>query len=253
VENFPYINIKGNAMILKKIYDEKTKTQKVWYDSTMLLYSEMVENDEENCGNLFMTFKNGTTYVYKNVRFEDYILLLSGGSDASQGKTLNKVIKSNYEYEKLGNADVAKIKAELNKTEEKEVDISNTYFISGHRDITEQEFELNYKPELDYIVQENKDAKFVVGDYYGADIMAQDYLLDALCIDPDRVTVYHMLEAPRNKNEKVVNLVGGFKSDDERDEAMTNASTYDVAYVRDIKKNSGTAQNILRRHMLKTF
>ena len=100
-------------MILRKIYDEKTKTQKVWYDSTMLLYSEMVENELENSGNLYVTFKNGTTYVYKNVRFEDYVLFVAGGTDASQGKTLNKVIKNQYEYEKIGNADVDKIKAEL--------------------------------------------------------------------------------------------------------------------------------------------
>ena len=241
-------------MVLKKIYDEKTKTQKVWYDSTMLLYSEMVENETENSGNLFVTFKNGTTYVYKNVRFEDYVLFVGGGTDASQGKTLNKVIKSQYEYEKIGNADVAKIMAELNKVEEPEVvDNGITYFISGHRDITPQEFEINYAPVLECTVTEFPDAKFVVGDYYGADIMAQDYLLDVLGVDPSRVTVYHMLEAPRNKNEKVVNLVGGFQTDDERDEAMTKASTEDIAFVRDIKQNSGTAQNILRRHMLKTF
>lgn len=240
-------------MILKKIYDEKSKTQKVWYDSTMLLYSEMVENDNENSGNLFVTFKNGTRYVYKNVRFEDYVLFVAGGTDASQGKALNKVIKGKYEYEKLDNADVAKIKAEMFENEEKEVDVSNTYFISGHRDITQQEFELNYIPTLDYIISENPNCKFVIGDYYGVDIMAQDYLLDVLGIDPDRVTVYHMMESPRNKNEKVVNLVGGFQSDDERDAAMTNASSEDIAFVRDIKKNSGTAQNILRRHLLKTF
>ena len=105
-------------MILKKIYDEKTKTQKVWYDSSMIKYSEMVENENENSGNLFITFNNGTTYVYKNVRFEDYVLFISGGTDISQGKTLNKVIKGKYEYEKIGNADLNKINEELNKQEE---------------------------------------------------------------------------------------------------------------------------------------
>ena len=45
-------------MILKKIYDEKTKTQKVWYDSTMIVYTEMVENECENKGDLYVTFKN---------------------------------------------------------------------------------------------------------------------------------------------------------------------------------------------------
>ena len=83
--------------------------------------------------------------------------------------------------------------------------------------------------------------------------MAQNYLLDVLNVNPDYVTVYHMFDAPRNVDPKVIHLVGGFKSDDERDAAMTKASCGDVAFVRDIKRNSGTAQNILRRHMLKTF
>ena len=242
-------------MVIKKIYDEKTKTQKVWYDSSMLLYSEMVENEGENSGNLFITFNNGTKYVYKNVRFEDYILFVGGGTDASQGKTLNKVIKGQYEYEKIGTADVNKIKEELNKVEvePQPTDKLVTFFISGHRDITEQEFEINYATALEFTVSEFPDCKFVVGDYYGTDIMAQNYLLDVLGIDPSRVTVYHMLDEPRNKNEKVVNLVGGFKTADERDAAMTNASSSDIAFVRDIKQNSGTAQNILRRYMLKTF
>lgn len=244
-------------MILKKIYDEKTKTQKVWYDSTMLLYSEMVENENENSGNLFVTFKNGTQYVYKNVRFEDYVVFVAGGTDASQGKTLNKLIKGKYEYEKIGNADVDKINEEYRKSMEEqrdeELEKLTTFFISGHRDITDTEFEINYKTALDFAVNEFPDCKFVVGDYYGVDIMAQNYLLDVLRIDPKNITVYHMFDKPRNVNDKVVNLVGGFTTDDERDEAMTNASTDDIAFVRDIKRNSGTAQNILRRRVLKTF
>ncbi len=242
-------------MILKKVYDEKTKTQRVWYDSSMLKYSEMVENDNENCGNLFITFKNGSVYVYKNVRFEDYVLFIGGGTDASQGKTLNKVIKGKYEYEKIGNADLNKIDDEYRKVmnEELSAQFTNVFFVSGHRDITAAEFEINYQPVLNFTNEEFPDCKFIMGDYQGADIMAQNYLLDVLGVDPSRVTVYHMSDEPRNKNEKVVNLIGGFKSDDERDEAMSRASTADIAFVRDIKQNSGTAQNILRRYRLKTF
>ncbi len=240
-------------MILKKIYEEKTKTQKVWYDSSMIKYSEMVEYDNENKGDLFITFNNGTTYKYTGVKFEDYLLLIGGGTDASQGKTLNKVIKGKYEYEKVGNADLDKIYEELHKSEEDTLDVENTYFISGHRDITANEFEFNYEPLINFALHENPNAKFIVGDYQGADIMAQNYLMDILCIEPERVTVYHMLDAPRNINPKITKTKGGFKGDEERDAAMTAASSRDIALVRDIKKNSGTAQNILRRHMLKTF
>lgn len=240
-------------MILKKIYEEKTKTQKVWYDSTMILYTEMVEYDDENKGDLYVTFKNGTTYKYTAVSFEDYLVFIGGGTDASQGKTLNKVIKNKYEYEKVNaSADVQKIMDELNKQEEDDADIENTYFISGHRDLTDVEFEFNYEPLINAALQ-NPNARFVVGDYYGADIMAQNYLMDIVFLDPSKVTVYHMMESPRNINPRITNTKGGFQSDEERDAAMTAASAHDIALVRDNTKNSGTAQNILRRHMLKTF
>lgn len=124
-----------------------------------------------------------------------------------------------------------------------------TYFISGHRNITEEEFENNYGHALYEASCEQ--SCFVVGDYYGVDIMAQNYLVDSLKIDPDRITVYHMFEAPRNINPKIKNIKGGFGSDSERDAAMTEASDEDIAFVRDPKKWSGTGENILRRHKLK--
>jgi len=240
-------------MILKKKYDEKTRTQKVWYDSSMLFYSEMVEDEVGNYGNLFVTFKNGTCYVYKNVRFEDYVVFINGGTDVSQGKTLNKVIKSKYEYEKLGDSDMVALKEELERKEDVNDDKYITYFISGHRDITEPEFEFNYIPMINYALSKTPDAKFVIGDYHGVDIMAQNYLMDVLMLDSERVTVYHMFESPRNINPKITNTVGGFESDSERDTAMTNASFEDIALVRDNTKISGTGENILRRHLLRTL
>lgn len=125
-----------------------------------------------------------------------------------------------------------------------------TYFISGHRNITQEEFDNNYVPVLKEAVQ-NGDAYFVVGDCIGADIMAQNYLLDVLGIDPRRITVYHMFTKPRNKNPKVYNLKGGFTTDSGRDLQMTKDSDCDIAFVRDEKKMSGTGENILRRNKLK--
>lgn len=239
-------------MILKKIYDEKTKTQKVWYESSMLVYSEMVESDTENVGDLYVTFKNGEKYKYKDVKFEDYVLFVGGGTDASQGKALGKFIKNKYEYEHVGKSSLDEIKTALEEANKEDSDIYNTYFISGHRDITKEEFEINYEPLINYALHKTENAKFVIGDYYGCDIMSQNYLIDVVGIDPSRVTVYHMFEKPRNINEKITNLVGGFESDEERDTAMTNASFEDIALVRDHKKLSGTGQNILRRYKLKS-
>lgn len=234
-----------------KIYEEKTRTEKVWHNSSMIKYTEMVENPEENIGDLTVVFNNGATYRYKDVSLGDYILIASGGIDASNGKTFNDVIKKHgYEYVKIDPIPQEYIDRGLEEVMNKETEKDVTYFISGHRDITEDEFERNYKPALEYVLNTVPGCRFVVGDYCGADIMTQNYLVDVLDVEPDRITVYHMFEAPRNINPKITNTVGGFESDRERDAAMTYASVDDIAFVRDNTKMSGTAENILRRHML---
>lgn len=240
-------------MILKKIYDEKNHIQKIWYNSTMIYYTEMIEDKYENIGDLYVTFKNGTTYKYSKVSFEDYMVFIGGGTDASQGKTLNKIINSKYEYEKVGNADMQLLQEEFNKVCESNLDVEKTYFISGHKDITLEEFEYNYEPLINLAISKTEDAKFVVGDCDGVDKMAQDYLMNVLMISPKNVTVYHMMETPRYCNPLITNFKGGYQSDEEKDTAMTKASFEDIALVRDYTKISGTAQNILRRKTLKTI
>jgi hypothetical protein len=234
-----------------KYYDKKTLTEKVWHNSSMIKYSEMVENPSENYGDLTVVFNNGSTYRYKNVSLGDYVFMVSGGLSGSNGKTFNDIIKKHgYEYEKIAPLSQEYIEEGYQEFMERERAKEITYFVSGHRDITEDEFERNYKPALESIVNEVPDCRFVIGDYYGVDIMAQNYLIDVLGVEPDRITIYHMFEAPRNIHPKIKNIIGGFESDAERDAAMTAASVDDIAFVRDNTKISGTAENILRRHML---
>lgn len=237
---------------IAKYYDKKLLTEKVWHNSSMLKYTEMVEDPNENYGDLTVVFNNGSTYKYKKVSLGDYVYMVSGGLTGSNGKTFNKIIKERgYEYEKLEPMSQEYIDQGYQELLDRENVKEVTYFISGHRDITEDEFERNYKFALESVVNDVPDSHFVVGDYFGVDIMAQNYLVDVLGIDPERITVYHMFEAPRNINPKIENTVGGFESDRERDAAMTLASSEDIAFVRDNTKMSGTAENILRRYMLK--
>lgn len=118
-------------------------------------------------------------------------------------------------------------------------------FISGHRDLTKEEFYLNYGIQLDWLITQ-EEIEFVIGDYEGCDTMAQLYLTTH-GFDPSRVTIYHMGDKPMNLVNKRFKTIGGFENDIDRDSAMTNASTYDLAYIRKGKEDSGTAQNILRR------
>lgn len=119
------------------------------------------------------------------------------------------------------------------------------YFISGHRDITKDEFDRLYKPEIDKVIDTESSFKFVVGDYEGVDIMAQNYLVEKGV--GHKTCVYHMFDSPRHFNKEIKHTFGGFTTDIERDSAMTDISDYDIAFVRKGKWNSGTAQNIKRR------
>lgn len=121
------------------------------------------------------------------------------------------------------------------------------YFISGHRDIKEEEFKLWYEPRLEDILSLDTEARFVVGDCKGVDQMAQVWLKDHI-LDKTRVTVYHMLEKPRVLEDRDFNTIGGFKGDIERDTAMTLSSDMDIAFIGKGRWTSGTAQNILRRY-----
>lgn len=113
-------------------------------------------------------------------------------------------------------------------------------FISGHGDLTKEEFEEHYQPLIHYgIVHEHY---FIMGDFKGADKMALDYLIE---LGYDKVIITHMFQHPRNKT--YYNTIGGFVSDEDRDSYMTNHSDYDIAFVREGKHKSGTSKNIKRR------
>ena len=235
-------------MLITSNYNEKTKTEKCWFKSSNVFYSEFVEDEYKNEGDLYVTFNNGATYKYKNVQLTpDYVMFKHGGLEGSHGKALNTHIKPKYEFERISDRSISDLLYE--KSQQEILSRKNTCFISGHRNITEVEFE-KYKIAINNIISEKPSTCFVIGDYCGVDIMSQDYLIDDLGVSPEQVTVYHMFDSPRNINPKITKLVGGFESDEERDAAMTNNSGFDIAFVRNNTELSGTAQNILRRYIL---
>ena len=122
-----------------------------------------------------------------------------------------------------------------------------TYFVSGHLDLTLEEFREHYAPRIAAVLAEDADTAFVVGDARGCDLMAQLCLRDARAL---RVQVFHLLGRPRN-NVGGFPTVGGFATDDDRDAAMTGASDADIAWVRPDRTSSGTAANLSRRYFKK--
>ena len=121
--------------------------------------------------------------------------------------------------------------------------MAKTYFISGHRNVTLEEFYEHYVPRIVGALME--DSLFVVGDCPGVDVMAQEYLKKSGA--GDRVTVFHMLESPRHNIGFLT--VGGFMSDVQRDYTMTLNSDDDIAWVRPGCERSGTGNNLDRRKM----
>ena len=120
---------------------------------------------------------------------------------------------------------------------------ANVMMISGHRDVTQEEFDEHYVPMLDKAMEEK--CSFVVGDCEGVDFMAQEYLYSK---GEMNVIVFHMFTDPRFAVERYKHL-GGFQSDVDRDFAMTLFSDEDLCWIRKGKERSGTAQNIERRKL----
>lgn len=139
------------------------------------------------------------------------------------------------------------------------------YFISGHRDLSRTDF-ADYTIKILHVANPkngDKKVEFVVGDCDGADKFAMNFIymtfVDGLF--PPKVkaklTIYHMGDSPRNTpfdipveelEKRGVKFVGEFRSDEERDSAMTRDSDFDIAFVKDDRWDRGTAQNIKRRH-----
>ena len=140
------------------------------------------------------------------------------------------------------------------------------YFISGHIDATREDFG-RYAVEITHIIgcKNDKKCEFLVGDCDGIDKIAMNHIYSLfislpkmLSYKPEaKLTIYHMNDKPRNTpveksveelEKEGVKFVGGFKSDEERDAAMTRDSDFDIAFVKDNRWDSGTAKNIKRRH-----
>ncbi|AGF85328.1 hypothetical protein QJ854_gp454 [Moumouvirus goulette] len=138
------------------------------------------------------------------------------------------------------------------------------YFISGHTDLTEQEFNLLYR-NIIIEATTNPDNKFVMGNAPGVDFMAQKLLIEILGNDAyNRITVFHRGNDPGTIADPKLKTKGGFKSHNEKDAAMTMISDIDIAFVRSFEESkklygekfnsnriSGTQKNILRRQKLK--
>ena len=93
-----------NMSKLLSVYEDSI--DKAWYDSSNVKYSECIDNDNKP-KTLKVVFTNGSQYQYDDVDVRDYLLFRE---DSSQGKAINKYIKSKgYKCTKIENADLGNI------------------------------------------------------------------------------------------------------------------------------------------------
>lgn len=82
------------AINFNKYIDGKDHT---WYDSSNVIYSVCYDNSSEE-KTVKIIFKNGRTYLYKNIDVNDYI---SFKMSESQGKAVNQYIIKKYKGVRL--------------------------------------------------------------------------------------------------------------------------------------------------------
>jgi hypothetical protein len=120
------------------------------------------------------------------------------------------------------------------------------YFISGHLDLNEAEFEEHYVPRIDEALKDPSNT-FVIGDAPGADKLAQIYLSNY----GGNFELYHMFDGPRFcLNHGRIGMFGGYQTDTDRDAAMTTNSDKDILWIRPGREKSGTVENQKRRNLL---
>ena len=132
-------------------------------------------------------------------------------------------------------------------------------FVSGHRDIDQQEFSAHYHYQLNTAAARGD--VFVVGNAEGADTLAVRYLLDELKLEPSRITIHIYGSHPCEFRTRGVNIRNDrHPSATARDAFMTSCSEYDIAWVRPEEacrlkygkkyypgRATGTGNNLVRR------
>ena len=236
-------------------YDLERHVDEVWYDSSNVIYSKFVEDENENKGNLYVVFKGGKQYLYKDVSYINYLSFKNGGIDGSSGRALNEYIIKSYASEKMEDVDINDILSVLESTKPEEC----TYFIHGtgfNKDI----FNVFYIPALEYAVNWSSDCMFVTTFYDEYGMCSIDYLLEN-GVAPERISIFVKHSDSENINDKycdcnIVKIRDSDYSDEEFiDTELIKRSFEDITYISQeelekIRKDSRSAYIVIKRRLL---
>lgn len=106
-------------MVTFRNYDEKERIDRVWYQSSNIVFTECLDNPD-SLKTLTVTFKNNRRYRYDDVDVNDYVMFMHGGLDGSNGKAFSKYIVSKYKGVKIEDASSDYVQLLLEKYQKKE-------------------------------------------------------------------------------------------------------------------------------------
>jgi hypothetical protein len=120
-------------------------------------------------------------------------------------------------------------------------------YIFGNGNLSFSDYLRHYEAPLKPLLA-LPDAHFVMGDFRGVDTLT----MELLKCETDNVSIYHVGDKPRYTPDQFRTrvpqwkLLGGFKSDGERDGAAIQACTHFLAidFNSDAARKSGTTKNI---------
>ena len=133
-----------------------------WYDSSNILFSKCYDNDVSENKTVKIVFKQGRTYLYKDVSTDDYIAFKT---DSSNGSAFNKYIKK-YQGVRIADTDMNKLQQlqEDFKKDENEINDEKLSDIQYHIDICSKTglVQLKLNDKVLYTVEEGKASVFSI-------------------------------------------------------------------------------------------
>jgi len=137
-------------IVYNKYLDNQDYT---WYDSSNVIFSKCYDNPDSSSKTLKIVFKNGRTYIYKDVDINDYLTFKTAQSN---GQSVNTSIIKKYKGVRISDTDVDK----LTKLKDD--------FIESEKNISETQMkDLVYKVDYD---EKNSEFTLKIGDkviYHG--------------------------------------------------------------------------------------
>lgn len=119
-------------------------------------------------------------------------------------------------------------------------------FVSGNKDISEKDYMQYYMPLLQALTKVHEEIYYVMSDDNGVSELTQMFLSKALK-DKTVVSIFGTGEKPNVFIDNDYLYIGGFKTLEERDAAMTASSNKDLHIILGGKGDSAIKNNICRR------